>query len=333
MKAVRLSRLAKDVITPQLASANAALAVIDQEIAELDVGTRPERLAVSAAELEVARVALATAQRQAETAKRLAEANTITREAMRDALDAVTAADAALKRAKANDVLLRAGALAERRAQVVARRKQQVAEITRLTALEKRHTVVAPFSAYVVAEHTDQGAWLNVGAPVVDLVALDVVRVRVPLLEDHVAGLQRGDRVAVHVAALPDRVLHGEVERVIARTTSPARAIPVDIKIANVTNEDGDVLLNPGMSARVTLAIGAKRDALVVPLDAIVLGGPSPLVVIVNEQGTAMPMPVRLGVMVDDAIVVHGALEAGMRVVTEGNERLFPGTPVRVMDR
>jgi hypothetical protein len=35
---------------------------------------------------------------------------------------------------------------------------------------------------------------------------------------------------------------------------------------------------------------------------------------------------------VNDEVEVSGSLESGMVVVVEGNERLFPGQPVRVLE-
>jgi multidrug efflux pump subunit AcrA (membrane-fusion protein) len=47
-------------------------------------------------------------------------------------------------------------------------------------------------------------------------------------------------------------------------------------------------------------------------------------------SGTARPVSVELGLEDNNWIVVVGDIRPGQQVVTEGNERLRPGSPVRV---
>ena len=78
------------------------------------------------------------------------------------------------------------------------------------------------------------------------------------------------------------------------------------------------------MFASATLAVDEPRPGLLVPKDAIVLGGMVPVMVWVvdPESSTAKMVPVQLGVAVDDRIQVIGPLQPGMQVVTVGNERI-----------
>ena len=89
-----------------------------------------------------------------------------------------------------------------------------------------------------------------------------------------------------------------------------------------------------GMFATATISVGHEEQGLFVPKDAIVLGGKEIVVWTVDrEKNIAMPMPVSLGVAVDDLVQVKGPLQPGMSVVTRGNERIFmPGSPVQILD-
>jgi hypothetical protein len=84
------------------------------------------------------------------------------------------------------------------------------------------------------------------------------------------------------------------------------------------------------------LPTGDKQLALLVPKDALVLGGAQPVVFIVNladanaKQGKVQQMPVHLGLAEGSLIQVRGGLTAGQMVVVQGNERLFPGQDVIV---
>ena len=93
----------------------------------------------------------------------------------------------------------------------------------------------------------------------------------------------------------------------------------------------GTLLIKAGMFARVEFAIGKKVTALLVPKDALVLGGPLPMLYVIDDASmTVRPVPVETGVAVDSLIQVIGPVQPGMKVVTKGNERLRPGQAVRL---
>ena len=85
------------------------------------------------------------------------------------------------------------------------------------------------------------------------------------------------------------------------------------------------------MVSRVTLQVGRPHEGIVVPKDALVLRGGNEFVFLVNE-GMVGQIPVKSIVHLDDFVEVAGDIEEGMVVVVEGNERLFPGQPVRILD-
>jgi HlyD family secretion protein len=95
-------------------------------------------------------------------------------------------------------------------------------------------------------------------------------------------------------------------------------------------------LLKAGMYARVLLPTGAKQLTTLVPKDALVLGGPQPMVYIVagaatdGTAGKAVPVPVQIGIADGRMIQVTGDVKAGQLVVVQGNERLRPGQDVAI---
>jgi hypothetical protein len=84
------------------------------------------------------------------------------------------------------------------------------------------------------------------------------------------------------------------------------------------------------------LPTGKRQMAILVPKDALVLGGQQPMVFVVDgagpdtKQGKVRPVPVQLGSSTGRMIQVNGPLAAGQMVVVQGNERLQPGAEVQV---
>ena len=207
------------------------------------------------------------------------------------------------------------------------RQASAAAAVARIEDQLKRSRVHAPFSGTVTAEHRDVGEWISVGGAVVDLVDTSRLEVIVNVPEQHYGGVTRGDTTTVRITSLPDLDTEGKVAAVIPSADSNARTFPVRVEIEN----PGDRIA-AGMLAEVGLPQGSPETSILVPKDAIVTQGRGRSVFVVEGepgQETATPRPVTTGVGRGLWVAVTG-VEAGERVVTRGNERLFPGVPLQV---
>ncbi len=230
-------------------------------------------------------------------------------------------------------------ALAESRATQPAKLKQAEAqmaakrgEVDRLNDQIGLHQIVAPFDGYVTDEHTELGQWLIKGASVVEMVQVDSVEVRVAVPESYALRLPANAKATITVGALPDRKWEAPVVAIVPKADVRSRSFPVKVRLKNEPGPGG-LLLKPGMFARVTLPIAGKTLALMVPKDAVVLGGRTPVVFTIGRPPThsAQPVPVELGPAMEGWIEVHGDLKPDDRVVVEGNERLRPGLPLQIV--
>jgi HlyD family secretion protein len=313
----------------EIAAADAERVRLQQVRDEL-VRTRPVRIKQARARLEMARSLKELTTSRLERRRELAERNVSSPDDLQDALRASVAADQAFIEAEAAVELLEDGD--EEIAQAQAALDHQASEVERLKDRLDKHTIRAPFTGYVVTEHTEVGHWIKQGDPAVTLVELDRVYVEAAVLESYVRFLALGDEVRVEIDALPDDLLTGTLELIVPQADDRSRSFPVKVRLDNRT-DGGTPRLKPGMFARVPLPVGEPQRALLVPKDAVVLGGQRPLVYVVapavgqSDGRQARPVPVTLGVAIERLIQVHGELAAGDQVVVTGNERLNPGAP------
>jgi RND family efflux transporter MFP subunit len=204
----------------------------------------------------------------------------------------------------------------------------------------KKHTMIAPFDGYVAAERTEVGEWVSRGQVVAEIVYLDEVEVEAWVTESHVAAIRTQMPARIEVPALEKQVLIGEVVSIGPQADVKSRTFSVRIRVKNTITDDGP-MLKSGMMARATLPVQEAVASLMAPKDAIVLGGPRPLVYVVqpaaadapDQPPTARPCPVELGSADGSLIAVKGDLAAGQLVVTLGNERLRPGQPLKLIDK
>lgn len=333
-KGQAIAKLRTTTVEIDLRAARAELELRRQELTELRNGAREEELRQAEARFAAAESELEFARWDKESADRLRETGSISEDELRRVRLRLWVAEQAHAQSKAALELLRAGPREERIAQAAARVAAQEAAVERLEDELERHTVRAPFDGVVVAERTEEGEWVSTGDPVVDLTSLGEVEVRVGVVEDQVGALTVGGRALVTVGAFPGREFEARVHAIVPRGDERTRTFPVDVRIPNPA-DDGTHPLKPGMFARVSLEIGAPKSALLVPKDALVLGGPAPIVYVVQPgaegaPATVRPVPVRTGVALDGRIAVEAELEPGDMVVTRGNERLRPGQEIAV---
>jgi multidrug efflux pump subunit AcrA (membrane-fusion protein) len=334
----KLAQLLTETITLELASAEAELRLRREQLQELENGTRKE-------EIEQARSRMAAAEArsnfQQASLVRLENANqsrgTVTEDVLEEARATVIEAREFFSEMKAAYELAVAGPRPELIMQARAQVEFQEAVVQKLTDQIKKHAIISRFAGYVVKEHTELGQWVNRGDPVAEVAALDEVDVVVQVVEDSVPFIRIGDDVRVEIPALSDHVFIGKVQAVVPQADQRSRTFPVKIRVANQVSPAGP-LIQAGMYARAALPVGKSQMALLVPKDAIVLGGPHPMVFTVAEaarpgdEGKVQSVMVELGVAQGDWVQVLGVIEPGDFVVVQGNERLRSEMQVKVLN-
>ncbi len=328
-----VAKLSTAILDLDLAAARAELALRTERLRELQNGSRPEEVQQSRARVAQQEADLELKTWRREAAERLYSDHTISEDQLRDARLQEKDAGLLVDAAKAALALVVAGPREEEVAQAKAQVDGEQATVDRLEEQRSRYEIKAPFGGWVVAERTEEGEYLSVGAPVVEIVALDQVDVVVQVPEDFVGGLVEETSVRVEIDALARRMLTGKIHRIVPQADVRGRTFPVLVRLDNERVGD-EPLIKAGMFARTTLAVGQESQGIFVPKDAVVLGGPQPVVWVIDPKtSVAHPVAVVLGAAVDDLVEVKGELEAGVQVVTRGNERLFPpAAPVQVQD-
>lgn len=198
------------------------------------------------------------------------------------------------------------------------------AEIAAVEEEIARCTIRAPIAGVVVRERTEVGQWMAKGGPVVDLLAIDTMEIRVDVPERYFSGLRVGSTASATFEAVPGYTVNGKVLAIIPEADRQARTFPVKVL---VSNERGRIAA--GMLAQVSFAAGESYTATVVPKDAVISRGPRKVLYRLNGESKVEEVAVEIGAGVGAWIEVRGTVRAGDKVVTRGNERLFPGQPVQ----
>lgn len=341
-----LTKLLTKTIEIEIKSAEAELMLREKELEEMLKGSLEEEKAQSEAKVKQCKALMDFAKQKQQRWQRLFDqGNSTSREEMELANQEAVAAEQAYLSAVAVHQLVMEGPRAERKAQSAARRDVAAEQVNLLRDRLEKYTMKAPFDGYVVAEHTEVGAWITQGDIVAEVIEIDPIEVTVNVPELYIAGLQ--ETVAaylekneptpadVRVDALGSTPFAGQIVRIVPQADTRSRTFPVKVQLANPIQGAGH-LLKAGMLAHVTVPIGKARASTLVPKDALVLGGPSPTICVIqadpkSKQSSVRIVPVEIGISLDSLVQVRGDVKAGDQVVVRGNERLRPGQAVNIL--
>lgn len=329
-----VAQLRTGTLEIELAAAKAQVGLREAELQELKNGSRPEEIEQMRARMASADARREYAQNNLQRIEQLySERRAITLAEMQDATSLAEQANQSYLEAKAAHDLAVAGPRAEQIAQAEANLAVASEQANLIADRLDKHTVRAPFDGYVIAEHVEVGQWVQAADPVVDVVEVHHVDIEAMVLEQYVENLRVGADARLEVTALPKHTFTGKVAAIVPQADLRSRSFPVLVRVEN-TIVDGAPLLMPGMFARATLPVSKAEHATLVPKDAVVLGGPTPVVWLVEgassaaKSGMAKLAPVQLGIAKDNLIQVIGPVKPGDTVIVEGNERLRPGQAV-----
>src|SRR5882672_8554828 len=224
------------------------------------------------------------------------------------------AADAAYKVAQSHyqdafeEIRNRQALLAQRRSELALAR-QQLAD-----------TVVhAPLDGIVQQKRASVGEYLAAGAPVVDIVRMNPLRLQAQVPERDAANVRFGQNVRVSIEG-DGKIYLGQIKRLSPVITQQNRMLMVE---ADVQNDGG---LRPGSFAKAEIVTNDAKMAVTVPNNAIVTFAGIEKVIVV-QNGKALEKPVTTGrrsgewteiltgVSVGDQVIVDpGNLQSGMTV-------------------
>jgi RND family efflux transporter MFP subunit len=183
--------------------------------------------------------------------------------------------------------------------------------------------IVSPVNGFISRRSADPGAFVGQNAPVVEVVDIGRVRLVANIVERDLQHIQTGDDTRVEVDAYPGEVFSGRIARVAPVLDPATRTAPIEVEIPNP-----GFRLKPGMYARVSITTEDRKEALVVPSDAVIDLGGRRGVFVAADDDTVRFRPVTVGIEEQAQIEILSGLAEGERVVTTGARALRDGDRV-----
>ena len=190
--------------------------------------------------------------------------------------------------------------------------------------------ITSPINGRIGLRQVDIGNYVQASAttPMVVITQLHPIAIVFTLPEDQLQEVRQ--RMAK--GALPVDVYSRDDQTKL----STGKLLTIDNEIDQTTGtakfkavfENPDNTLWPNQFVNVHLLVETRKDAITMPVSAVQRGPQGTFTYLVDDKNTVQIRPIELALTQGNVAVVASGLQVGQRVVTDGQEKLQPGSRV-----
>ena len=283
----------------------------NEVIARVDDAEYQQAVAEAEANLKIAQASLAEAQSQLTLARQELER-------VRSLQEKGIASPSELDASQSNNEAQQS------RLELATAQVQQREAALKSAQIRLNYTVlIASQPGFIGERYVDEGALLAPNAPVASVIGIDTVIVRTTIIERDYGRIQIGQPADVAVDAFPGRSFIGVVSRIAPMLREESRMAQMELVV-----ENGNLLLKPGMFARVDVVVAEKDSARIVPTEAVVdRGSEAGIFVVERSEPVAKYLRVIPGIVTSQYTEIISPEIDGL-VITLGQHLLDDGSPV-----
>jgi membrane fusion protein, multidrug efflux system len=187
--------------------------------------------------------------------------------------------------------------------------------------IERKQSLIrAPFNGFITTKEINRGEWVNKGGEIATLVNPDKIYVLFDIPASFANNLTAKQSLEV---SINQKKYPASIDGLIIQGDSKTRTLPLKIKLNKV-----DKSLYGGLEAEIKLPRNQQSNSILLPRDAVIKRFGQDVVFTIKE-GKAVMIPVVVNLYKDSQVAVTAEnLNTQMRVITKGNERVFPNQAV-----
>lgn len=182
----------------------------------------------------------------------------------------------------------------------------------------------APISGVVDSKHLEVGELANAGRQLVDLVDIDQITIVAGVPERHLKHVEKGTRATLTFPVYPEVSVEESITYIGTTLDPDSRTVPIEISLDNPGHR-----LKPEMAVTIRVVKDYINQAIVIPQDAVIDTDQGRTVFVVDNN-TARSVPIKLGSISGDQVVVSEGLAVGDSLIVIGHRNLVDGESIQV---
>ncbi|HPI21448.1 MAG TPA: efflux RND transporter periplasmic adaptor subunit, partial [Candidatus Kapabacteria bacterium] len=183
----------------------------------------------------------------------------------------------------------------------------------------------APISAMVGKKNVEPGSNSLLAGSAFTLYKIDEVLIKVPVQENEISKIKKGEVAKILVPALDNQEFSGTIQEIGVVSNPISHTYDIKIKIQNQNN-----LLKPGMVCNVYLKSNSNNGTISVPSNAVVSQNKKNYVYLINSNNSVTKQEVSVAAYQGNNIIIRSGLEAGDKIVVTGQQKLYDGASIVV---
>lgn len=199
------------------------------------------------------------------------------------------------------------------------------AKLNELYIQKEQKSIKAPYDGVIVEKTINLGEWASSGKSIVKMVNTSIAEFNFSVPLYIIEGLNQNQTYEIVVN---NQTIKAKLLAAIPNGDTLTRTFPIKFK---ATLEKG--FFYDGQEAKVALSKKGEIEAFVVPRDAVIKRFEQTVIFVVNEELQAVMIPVKIvGYLGSNVAIDAQGINENMRVVFKGNERIFPNSPLQIIN-
>lgn len=185
----------------------------------------------------------------------------------------------------------------------------------------------APFSGYVSEKLSDIGSTVAPGSPIVKLVKIENVKITISVGENEISKMNKGAGAMFDVPALGGQ----KYDCILTEKDVTANPLSRTYEVSfNCPNPDGCLL--PGMICNLSLKADNTKEAITLPVSAVLLDDSNRYFVWIDNKGHAEKRYVTAKTYSGENMIIESGLSEGDKVIIEGQQKVSTNTAITSID-
>jgi RND family efflux transporter MFP subunit len=163
------------------------------------------------------------------------------------------------------------------------------------------------------------------GVTAFDLLNINSVYVKIPVPENEVNALKKGETATIDITAI-SKTLTGTIKEIGVSADILSHTYPVKIEVQNT-----GFVIKPGMICSVAIAAQNNATGVLIPNKALQKDVQGNQFVYINKNNIAQKQEVKTIALIGQKVLVSGNLKEGDEIIFSGQDKLYTNSPINII--
>lgn len=185
---------------------------------------------------------------------------------------------------------------------------------------------LSPLDGVVLSKHVNIHEHVDKSKTIYTVGNINQLKLKVGISEADIFGVNIGTNVLIDYPKIPGSSWKGKLSSLSQSLDQKTRTY-----LSEITLENNDKLLKPGMTVRAKILRLSKKDQIVVPTDSIVLRKGKKYIMLAVD-GFAKAVPIKILSQYQGSSLITEGINPGDNIIVSGQHQVVDQSPLKILD-